>query len=145
MVQSGCLGIILQSNIDAFTTPLAPDVENAADAPVASEYMADLRAQRLVPPRSDRLQGGASPFDEMIIVGGRGDRQNLADRLDPVRIPMRVGLRHRYCDPRSRSAIATYAAALRRMALACCGLRLSRSGAFSCSAIPVRDPGAYRC
>ena len=73
----------------------------------------------------------------MIIIGGRGDRQNRADRLGPVRIPMRVDENHHHFDRRSSTAIAKYADALRRISLAWRRSRFSRSSAFILSVISV--------
>jgi hypothetical protein len=39
----------------------------------------------------------------MSVVGGWGDRQHRADRLDPVRIPMRADEIHHHLDRRSNS------------------------------------------
>ena len=51
----------------------------------------------------------------MRIVGRRGDRQHLADRLDPIRLPMIVEERDHGFTRRSSSARAKYADALRRI------------------------------
>jgi hypothetical protein len=54
----------------------------------------------------------------VLAVCRRGDRQQLADRLDPVLISMRVDKRQHHLARRSNSAWAKYADALRRISLA---------------------------
>src|SRR6476646_323313 len=76
----------------------------------------------------------------MRMVGRRGDRQHLADRLDPIRFPMIIDERDHGFTRRSSSAWAKYADALRRISFACRSSRLSRSSAFSRSAISVGTP-----
>src|SRR5258707_15096632 len=66
----------------------------------------------------------------MDVVSGRGDRQNAADRLDPVDVPMIVDERLHGFDRRSSSAWAKYADALRRISLAWRSSRFSRSSAL---------------
>jgi hypothetical protein len=63
----------------------------------------------------------------MRMVGAWGDRQNPADRLDPVSSAMIVDERDHGLDRRSSSAIAKYADALRRISLAWRSSRFSRS------------------
>src|SRR6056297_1107069 len=74
------------------------------------------------------------------MVGGGGDRQHRADRLDPVRITMRLNEIHHHFDRRSSSAIAKYAEALRRISLAWRSSGFSRSSAFILSAISLGMP-----
>src|SRR5258707_14318524 len=80
----------------------------------------------------------------MDVVSGRGDRQNAADRLDPVDVPMIVDERLHGFDRRSSSAVAKYADALRRISLAWRSSRFSRSSALirspSCVVGPARRP-----
>jgi hypothetical protein len=49
------------------------------------------------------------------VIGRRGDRQNFADRLDPVCGAVIVNEPNHGFDRRSSSAIAKYADALRRI------------------------------
>ena len=93
-------------DIEALAAQLPPDLPDAVDPPVLFEYPQDLGAQGRVSTCPIRQPRWFSPPRQMVIVGGRGDRQNLADRLDPVRIPMRVDERHHHFDRRSSSAIA---------------------------------------
>jgi hypothetical protein len=75
------------------------------------------------------------------VVGRWGDRQHLADRLDPMRLAMIVDERDHGLNRRSSSAWAKYALALRRISLACRSSRFSRSSAFSFAAMSVGTPG----
>src|SRR5690606_17926388 len=106
------------SDIEALAAQLVPDLAQAVDAPVVLENTPYLGAQRLVPFGTIRQPRRVGTFGQMVIIGGRGDRQNVADRLDPVRIPMRVDETHHHFGRRSSSAIAKYADALRRISFA---------------------------
>lgn len=94
------------SDNKALAAQLVPDLAHAVDAPVLFEDTPDLWPHRLVPARAIRPQGWIGPLGQMIIIGGRGDRQHVADRLDPVRITMRVDETHHHFDRRSSSASA---------------------------------------
>src|SRR5690606_17263882 len=118
------------SDIEALAAQLVPDLAQAVDAPVVLENTPYLGAQRLVPFGTIRQPRRVGTFGQMVIIGGRGDRQNVADRLDPVRIPMRVDETHHHFGRRSSSAIAKYADALRRISFAWRSSRFSRSRAF---------------
>src|SRR6202789_1429383 len=76
----------------------------------------------------------------MGVVGRRGDRQHIADWLDPMRLAMIVDERNHGLNRRSSSAWAKYALALRRISLACRSSRFSRSRAFSFIATSVGTP-----
>src|SRR4029453_3492424 len=75
------------------------------------------------------------------VVGGRGDRQHLADRLDPVATPVIVDEGDHVLDRRSSSAWAKYAEALRRISLAWRSSRTSRSSALIRSPSALVGPG----
>ena len=64
-------------------------------------------------------------------VRGRGDRQNLADRLDPIDIAMLVDEGDHRLSGRSSSAWANQALALRRISFAWRSSRTSRSSALT--------------
>jgi hypothetical protein len=128
-------------DVEAFAAHLVPDLACAVDAPVVFEDTPDLGSQRLIPARALGKPRGVGALGQKIIVGGRGDRQDVADRLDPVRITMRVDERHHHFGRRSSSAIAKYADALRRISLAWRSSRFSRSNAFILSAISLGTPG----
>ena len=72
---------------------------------------------------------------------GRGNRYDLADRLDPIRPALRVDEGHHHLGRRSSSACAKYADAFRRMSLARRSSRISRSWAFRRSCSSVVSPG----
>src|ERR1700710_2521736 len=76
----------------------------------------------------------------MVVVGRRGDRQHLADRLDPIRFPMIVGERDHGFTPRASSALGKYADPLRTISFAFGGSPVSRSRAFNFSAMSVGTP-----
>src|SRR4051794_30545849 len=69
-----------------------------------------------------------------------GDRQDSANRLDPIRFPLIVDKGDHGLGRRSSSAIAKYADALRRISLACRSSRFSRSSLFSFSATSAGTP-----
>ena len=100
----------------------------------------DLGSQDRVAPGAIRQPGRIGTLRQVIVVGGRGDRQNPADRLDPVRITMRLNEIHHHFDRRSSSAIAKYAEALRKISFAWRSSRFSRSSAFILSAISLGTP-----
>src|SRR5690606_1423875 len=74
-----------------------------------------------------RQLGGVEALCDMIVIGGWGDRQNLADRLDPVMPSLIVDEGDHGLNRRSSSAWAKYADALRRISLAWRNSRPSRS------------------
>ena len=74
----------------AFSPQLPPDLTRAVDAEVLLEDPLNLDLQFSVPPRTGRTLTGVDPLGDMRMVGRRGDRQHLADRLDPIRFPMIV-------------------------------------------------------
>src|SRR3546814_8586031 len=78
----------------------------------------DLPAQLIVAARTCWALGGISKAPGMFIIGGRGDCQLTADRLDTQVLAMGVDERHHHLPWRSSSAIAKYADALRRISLA---------------------------
>src|SRR4051794_15652952 len=79
----------------------------------------------------------------MGVIDRGGDRQDLADRLDPMRPTMIIDKGDHGLDRRSSSAIAKYALALRRISLACRNSRFSPSSAFSLSGMSGGTPA--RC
>ena len=79
-------------NREAFPIQLTPDLAHAVDAPVLLEDALDLGPQDCVAPGTIRQPGRIGPPRQVIVVGGWGDRQNSADRLDPVRLTLIVPL-----------------------------------------------------
>src|SRR5208337_1951366 len=77
----------------------------------------------------------------MLVVGGWGDRQHGADRLDPVLGAVVFDEVTHDLGRRSSSACAKYAEALRRISLARFSSRTSRSRSLSRSRSPLVSPG----
>ncbi|MGY3146408.1 hypothetical protein ACVWYQ_003407 [Bradyrhizobium sp. USDA 3397] len=92
--------------IEAFALELAPDLAHAVDEEVLIEDAPNLDLQRGVVPCARRPLGRIAPFGHMGVVGRGGDRQHLADRLDPMRPTMIVNEGDHGLDRRSSSAIA---------------------------------------
>ena len=105
-------------DIEAFPIQLTPDLAYAIDAPVFFEDKLDLGPQHCVAPGAIRQSGRIGPLRQVIVVGGRGDRPNPADRLDPVLPSLIVDETNHHFYRRSSSALAKYALALRRISLA---------------------------
>jgi hypothetical protein len=103
-----------------------------------------LRPQHPVPPQPGRGQGRIGALRDASVVGGRGDRQDPADRLDPILTPMIVDERDHGFDRRSSSARAKYADAFRRISLAWRSSRFSRSRALCDPALRSSDLSACR-
>jgi integrase/quercetin dioxygenase-like cupin family protein len=124
-------------------TELSPDFLGAIHLLVLVPDARDLDRQRVValgagrPPRRIRLLRLVTPIRRW------GDRQVLADRLDPVRLPLRVHAGHHHFGRRSSSAWAKNADAFRRMSLARLSSRFSRSSSLRRSRSLVVRPG--RC
>ena len=127
-------------NIEAFPLHLPPDLAHAVNPEVLPEHAIDLRLQNGIPlcPHREFLRIGA--LGDMIEIRGRGNRQNLADRLDPMCIALIVDEGDHRLNGRSSSACAKYADALRRISFACRSSRFSRSSAFSFSATSKDTP-----
>lgn len=90
-------------DVEAFPLELPPDLAHAIDAEVLLEDAPHLGLQRLValPPR--RQPGGIVPLGDMVVVGRGGDRQHLADRLDPMRLAVIIDERDHSLNGRSSS------------------------------------------
>lgn len=87
------------------------------------------RPPHLVPPRLGRGQGRIGALRDASMVGGQGDRQYPADRLDPILTPMIIDERDHGFDPSSSSAMAKYVDAFRGISLAWRSSGFSRSRA----------------
>ena len=86
------------------------------------------------------LARGTPTFCDMLVVGGRGNRQDIAVRLDPLGAAIVIDKHDHRLNGRSSSGCAKYADALRRISLACRSSRFSRSSALSRSAGSVGTP-----
>ena len=116
---------------DPLAAELPPDLAHAIDPEVLLEHAADFGLRVGIAPRPGRQLARIGAPRHMGVIGRRGDRQNAADRLDPVDGAMIVDERDHGLDRRSSSAWAKYADALRRISLACRSSRFSRSSALS--------------
>ena len=77
-------------NIKAFALQLSPDLTNAIDPKVFLEDPTNFDLQCGVALCAGRQFDGVGPFGDMGAIGRRGDRQHLADRLDPMRLTVIV-------------------------------------------------------
>ena len=75
---------------EAFPPQLPPDLAHAIDTKVLPEHALDLNLQICVAAEPVGQTGGISAPGDMGMIGRRGDRQNPADRLDPVGLTMIV-------------------------------------------------------
>jgi hypothetical protein len=125
----------------ALAPHLPPDFAHAIDMEVLIEYALNLRHQSRIALRSRRQPGRIGTLGGMGVIGGRGDRQYLTDRLDPMPLAVIVDERDHGLYRRSSSAMAKYADALRRISLAWRSSRFSRSSALSFAAMSVVKPG----
>src|SRR3979490_2860871 len=93
-------------NVKALALQLPPDLAHAIDLEVLRKDAGDLRLQRHIPPRSrgELLRIGA--LGDMGMVGRGDDRQDLADRLDPMDLSVIVDERDHGLYRRSSSAWA---------------------------------------
>ena len=93
-------------NVKALALQLPPDLAHAIDLEVLREDAGDLRCQRhiLLRSRGELLRIGA--FGDMGMVGRGSDRQDLADRLDPMDLSVIVNKRDHGLYRRSSSAWA---------------------------------------
>jgi hypothetical protein len=119
---------------------LAPHLAHAVDAEVRIEYAPDVGLQDEVAPGPGRQPGRVGAPGDMGAVRRRGDRQHLADRLDPVGPAMVVDEGDHRFSGRSSSAWAKYADALRRISLAWRSSRFSRSRALIRALSSVAEP-----
>ena len=97
---------------------LPPHLAGTVSLAILLPHPLDLRAQRLIPMPARRLACRLGFAAGVLVVRRRGDRQDLADRLDPVGIAVFVDERLYGLNRRSSSAWAKYADALRRISLA---------------------------
>jgi hypothetical protein len=94
------------SGAEALPPQLTPNLTHAIDAEVLLEYAPDLDLQIGVAAKPVGQTGGIGSPGEMGMISRRGDRQNLADRLDPVGLTMIVDEGNHGLNRRSSSACA---------------------------------------
>src|SRR5690606_23322298 len=128
---------------DPLPRELFPDLVGTVARPLLAPHPYDLRAQRSIALLARRESRRVCLPSLLFVVRRRSDRQLGADRLDSVRLPVRVNERHHQLPRRSSSAWAKYADALRRMSLARRSSRFSRSTALSCCCAAVVSPGRW--
>lgn len=93
-------------DLKAFTLQLPPDLANAIDAEVLFEDTTYLDLQADIAAGADRQAIHVPTLGDVLVVGGRGDRQQSADRLDPEHTTMFVDERNYRLKGRSSSAMA---------------------------------------
>jgi hypothetical protein len=91
---------------DAVSAEPAPDLAHAIDPEVLIEHALDLTLEDLVSLGPLGEPGRIAALGGVLMVGGRGDRQDPADRLDPVRLTMIVDEGDHGLNRRSSSAWA---------------------------------------
>jgi len=92
------------SDVEAFPPQLPPDLAHAVDAEVLLEHASHFDLQGFIALGPGRQPGRIAPLGDMAVVGGRGDRQHLADRLDPMRLAVIVDEGDHGLNRRSSSA-----------------------------------------
>ena len=100
----------------------------------------DLRLEGFIALGTGRQPRGIPSLGNMLMIGGWGDWQDPADRLDPIMPTMLVDKGDHRFSGLSSSPQAKYAEALRRISLACRSSRFSRSRALSFSATSLGTP-----
>jgi hypothetical protein len=93
-------------DVFAFSLQLSPHFAHSIDLEVVVEHAPDLPAQNGVAPNASRSRFGIAPTRDMFVVARRGDRQDLADRLDPVDLAVLVDEGDQGLNRRSSSAWA---------------------------------------
>jgi hypothetical protein len=93
-------------NRDALALHLSPDFAHAVDSEVLREHAGDLGLQLHVTTGSGRKLLGIAPLRHTLVIGGWGDRQDFADRLDPIAIVVIVDEGDHRLNGRSSSAWA---------------------------------------
>lgn len=94
------------SDLDPLPVQLPPNLAGAVDLEVRPEDTGDLRLEACISQRPRSPTARVGPLGLAGVVGGRGDRQHPADRLDPVVSPVIVDERDHVFDRRSSSAAA---------------------------------------
>ena len=117
-------------NRHPFTVQLAPDLVGPVDLHVGVPDPLDFGRQFSVAPGTDTPPTGIAFLGGMAPIAGRGNPQDLADRLDPVGITVPVDEVGQDLSRRSSSAWAKNALASFRISLALRNSLTSRSRAL---------------
>src|SRR5215470_12097898 len=118
-----------------------PNLPGAVDLVLLMPRALDLAAQPFIAARARRPARRIALPRSPLVVQGRGDRQHLADRLDPIDVAVRVDKPHHHFARRSSSAWAKNAAAFFRISLARRSSKFSRSSCLSRCRSSVVRPG----
>jgi hypothetical protein len=127
-------------NAVPLTLHLPPDFAHALNCKVIGEHPGDLWLEGEITLCPRRQAGWILSLRNMLVICGRGDRQNITDQLDPMIPAVIVDKRDHRLNGLASSAGAKYADALPRISLAWRSLRFSRSRALSRSASSVGTP-----
>src|SRR3954453_10795661 len=123
-----------------FPEKLSPDLPDAIDSEVLIVHAPDFGPQGDIAPRPCGQLTRISAPGGVGAIRRRGDRQNAADRLDPVAGAVLVDKGDHGLNRRSSSAWAKYADAFRRISFAWRSSRFSRSSALMRSRSSVVGP-----
>jgi len=96
----------LAGDVKTLPPQLPPDLAHAIDLEILGEHTPDLHLGRHIPLCPGGQLRRIGPLGCMLMVRGRGDRQDLADRLDPIRLAVIVDERDHGLNRRSSSAWA---------------------------------------
>ena len=93
-------------DLDALPAQLPPDLAHAIDPEILLPDPADLHPQHGITSCARWQAIRIAPPGRIVMIGGRGDRQNAANRLDPMGIPVIVDEGDHFLNGRSSSAAA---------------------------------------
>ncbi len=125
---------------DAIPSELPPNLAGAVDLEVIVVHALDFTRNLSIALKARRYPLRLSLSRFLFVVGRGGDRQLLADRLNPILDSALVDKRHHYFGRRSSSAWVKKAAALRRVSLASFISRFSRSSCLRRSRSALVSP-----
>jgi hypothetical protein len=83
-------------NLDTITPHLVPDFAGTIEAKAVLVDAFDDLLDLVVAPSTRRTSAGIGKASGMFVIGGRGDRQFAADRLDTQFLAMRIDERHHH-------------------------------------------------
>src|SRR5471032_1214067 len=129
--------------LDAFATQLAPDLFCTINLHIGLPDALDLQGQHLVALGASTSQSRIAPLRGVTPVAGRGNLQDFANRLDPIRLAVLVDERSHDLKRRSSSAWAKNALAKRRISFALRSSLFSRSNALRRSVSAVVVPSRW--
>jgi hypothetical protein len=77
-------------DVEALAAQLSPDFPQAVELAVCIKDTLDVGPKLLMPPGTIRQTGRVNSPLQVLIIGRRSARQNLADRLGPMLVPVIV-------------------------------------------------------